>query len=410
AMLSRALRCAPWRSSPRRLLSAKAAAARRTPLFDLHTEFGGRMVEFAGHQLPVQYAAGGIVAEHKHARESAGLFDVSHMQQLRVCGVNRDSLVSFLTVADVAALAPGQACLSLFLNGQGRIMDDLIVSRCREPHFYLVTNAGCAEKIRAHLDHWAGVFQARALDVRLEYMDAALMALQGPRAAEVLAKGVTDFKLADLAFMHGRYATVFGVQDCRITRCGYTGMDGFEISVPPQGAMTVARALLDGPLVKPIGLGARDSLRLEAGLCLYGNDIDETRTPVEAGLMWTVSKRRRQEAQQRGSEAFLGGEQLAVASATKPEVRRVGLLGLEGPPARHGAAVFAENDGDEPIGVVTSGCMSPSLNQPVAMGYLRRANSAVGTPVRFEIRGKRYRGVVAKMPFLPATYYTGGLR
>ncbi len=354
----------------------------KTPLHALHVELGARLVAFAGYDMPVQYPAG-ILAEHAHTRAAAGLFDVSHMGQVRITGANAAKALEALVPGDIAGLQPGQMRYALLTNEVGGIIDDLMVTNLGG-EFRLVVNAACKVADVAHLR--SGLPDDCALEV-LE--DRALLALQGPGAADVLVRH--GAAVDDLVFMTAAECEIGGT-DCLVSRSGYTGEDGFEISVGVDEAEACARLLLSEREVEPIGLGARDSLRLEAGLCLYGHDIDGTTTPVEATLAWTIAKRRRAEGGFPGADIILG--QLAGGTAKK----RVGFL-VEGPaPAREGAEVMTV-DGTA-IGQVTSGGFGPTVGAPVAMGYVDRDSSGLGTRVDLMVRGRARPAEIAKMPFV----------
>ncbi|NBC33788.1 MAG: glycine cleavage system aminomethyltransferase GcvT [Alphaproteobacteria bacterium] len=372
-----------------------AEALKTTPLTDLHREFGGKMVPFAGYAMPVHYPAG-IMKEHLHTRTAAGLFDVSHMGQavLAPDGDDPAAALETLVPGELQALKPGRMRYTLLLNAEGGILDDLMVGRPTDPddkRLLLVVNAACKDADFAHI---AEKLKGRA---RLERADDhALLALQGPQAAEVFSRFVPE--AATLKFMSGMRATLLGV-DGWISRSGYTGEDGYEISVPADRAETLARDLLAQPEVLPIGLGARDSLRLEAGLCLYGHDIDETTTPVEANLAWAIGKRRRAEG------GFPGAETILKQLAEGPARRRVGLKPEGRAPVREGAPVT--DPAGAAIGTVTSGGFGPSVGAPVAMGYVATAQAETGTPLAFTVRGKSLPGHVADLPFVPQRYYRG---
>ena len=364
-----------------------------TPLHALHIELGAKMVPFGGYDMPVQYASG-ILAEHKHTRAAAGLFDVSHMGQVLLSGPGANAALETLVPVDIVDLAVFKQRYALFTNDQGGILDDLMVTR-RENDLFVVVNAACKAQDIAHL-------QARIghLCTVTPLPEQALLALQGPEAVTALARlneGVTK-----LVFMTGGHFALDGI-DCFVTRSGYTGEDGFEISVPADKAEQLARALLAQPEVKPIGLGARDTLRLEAGLCLYGHDIDTTTTPVEGSLTWAIQKVRRAGGARAGGYpgAAVIDAQLAQGAARK----RVGLISTERMPVREGAKVVDANGAE--IGVVTSGSLGPSLNQPVALAYVSTANAAVGTPVFALVRDKKVPMTVASTPFVPNRYHRG---
>ncbi|XP_058298242.1 aminomethyltransferase, mitochondrial isoform X2 [Hylobates moloch] len=405
-----------------RPLSCTQEVLRRTPLYDFHLAHGGKMVAFAGWSLPVQYRDS-HTDSHLHTRQHCSLFDVSHMLQTKILGSDRVKLMESLVVGDIAELRPNQGTLSLFTNEAGGILDDLIVTNTSEGHLYVVSNAGCWEKDLALMQDKLRELQNQGRDVGLEVSDNALLALQGPTAAQVLQAGVAD-DLRKLPFMTSAVMEVFGVSGCRVTRCGYTGEDGVEISVPVAGAVHLATALLKNPEVKLAGLAARDSLRLEAGLCLYGNDINEHTTPVEGSLSWTLETedvgRMRWltpvipalwEAEAGGSRGkrrraamdFPGAEVIVPQLKGKVQRRRVGLM-CEGAPMRAHSPIL--NMEGIKIGTVTSGCPSPSLKKNVAMGYVPCEYSRPGTMLLVEVRRKQQMAVVSKMPFVPTNYYT----
>ena len=352
----------------------------KTPLHAMHRKSGACMAPFAGYEMPLRYAAGDI-AEHRQARCRAALFDVSHMGQVRLVGPDADVALEQLVPGDIQGLGPRRMRYTLFTSDSGGILDDLIVARA-EDGLRLVVNAARKEHDIAHLSHHLG----RAVDVVPE-PDRALLALQGPAAAEVLAA------CADMAFMSWREAEVCGLP-VRVSRSGYTGEDGFELSVAADDAEALAARLLAHDAVAWAGLGARDSLRLEAGLCLYGHDIDETTTPMEAGLGWTVAKRRRQARNFPGAARILD---------QPPARRRVGLCPDGRVIARAGTSVL-DADGAV-VGSVTSGGFSPTLGGPVAMGYLPVAFAKPDIPVGFDIRGRVRPGRVTRLPFVPHNYF-----
>ncbi|XP_025910780.1 aminomethyltransferase, mitochondrial [Apteryx rowi] len=352
------------------------------------------MVPFAGWSMPVQYEPGHLES-HLHTRHHCSLFDVSHMLQSRVYGRDRVKFMESLVVGDIAELKPDQGTLTLLTNEKGGIVDDLIVTNTSEDHLYVVSNAGCADKDLAIMKDRVKELQAAGKDVHLEVLDNALLALQGPSMARVLQAGLSN-DLAKLSFMNSATMTVFGVPGCRVTRCGYTGEDGVEISVPAARVVELAERLLSDPEVWLAGLAARDSLRLEAGLCLYGNDIDETTTPVEASLVWTLGKRRRT------AMDFPGAAVIMSQITEKPKRKRVGLTSV-GPPIRPHTAILGPEG--RPIGTVTSGCPSPSLRKNIAMGYVEAAYSRAGTALTVEVRKKHHPALVTKMPFVPTHYY-----
>lgn len=358
------------------------------PLDTWHGLRGARMVPFAGYPMPIQYK--GIVAEHLWTRENAGLFDVSHMGQLVVSGEGVDAALEALMPADIAALGLGKLRYSLLLDENAGILDDLMIARW-PGGLYLVVNGSTKYDDIAHLrEHLPDEVTLNHLD------DRALLALQGPKAIEALARHTTgDDPLDVLTFMTGGRFTIGGV-DAWISRSGYTGEDGFEISLPAHAAETVADLLCGEPEVKPIGLGARDSLRLEAGLPLYGHDLDERSDPVMAGLTFAISKRRRD----RGG--YPGAAVVARHLVDGPPAKRVGLT-VEGRlPAREGADIYAR---DTLVGKVTSGGFSPSLQGPIAMGYVSSARAAINTSLEIDVRGRRLAATVVPMPFVPHRYH-----
>jgi aminomethyltransferase len=346
----------------------------KTVLHAEHVALNARMVDFGGFDMPVQYE--GIIAEHNWCRENAGIFDVSHMGQVWLHGENVAECLEKLVPADIQGIAPGQQRYSQFINEKGGIIDDLMITRpLAGTSLFLVVNAGCKEGDVAHM-------RAKLpLGIKIEtQFEKGLIALQGQKAHLVMQKLVPE--ALKLTFMQAQEFMWNGVM-LHISRSGYTGEDGFEISVPEAHAVALWRALLADPLVKPIGLGARDSLRLEAGLCLYGHDIDETTTPIEAGLLWSIQKNRRPD----------GG-------FPKP-ARRLVAFDIEGKmPVREGAIIMA---GEREIGKITSGGFSPTLNKPIAIGYI----SSDDTEVTLIVRGKAINAKVQKMPFVPHRYYRG---
>lgn len=371
----------------------EATALARTPLHALHVELGARMVPFAGYDMPVQYPAG-ILAEHTACRTAAALFDVSHMGQLRLEGEDAAAALETLVPMDIQGLGVGKQRYALFTNDVGGIQDDLMVTR-RENDLLLVVNAACKDADTAHLQRHIG---ARCRVVPMP--ERALLALQGPKAVDALARLAPGVRA--LTFMTGGAFSLEGA-DCYLTRSGYTGEDGFEISVPAEAAESLARALLAQPEVQPAGLGARDTLRLEAGLCLYGHDIDTHTTPVEAGLTWSIQKVRRAGGERAGG--YPGAAVIDAQLASGPTRKRVGLVGLDRTPVREGAPLVAA-DGHS-VGRVTSGTVGPTVKQPIAMGWLEAALAAAGAEVFAEVRGKRVPMRVAAMPFAPHRYHRG---
>jgi aminomethyltransferase len=374
-------------------------ALKHTPLYALHVELGARMVPFAGYAMPVQYQLG-VLKEHLHTREAAGLFDVSHMGQIVLrpkSGDLRDAALALerLVPIDVAGLAPGRVRYAFFTNAQGGMLDDLTVANLGD-RLLLVVNAACKDADEARLR------AALASDCEIERLDRALLALQGPKAEDVL--GVLNPECRSMRFMEARTLKLMGA-DCIVTRSGYTGEDGFEISVPGDIAREVTEGLLEHPAVAPVGLGARDSLRLEAGLCLYGADIDENTTPVEAGLAWAMQKVRRRGGAREG--VFPGAEIILDQLEHGAPRRRIGLKPQGRAPVRSGAPLFADETADAAIGRVTSGGFGPSLDAPIAMGYVPAALSAPGVRVFAELRGKRVPMSVVSLPFIAPNYKRG---
>jgi len=370
---------------------------KHTPLHALHVRLGGRMVPFAGYAMPVQYSSG-IIKEHLHTRAAAGLFDVSHMGQIALrprSGRVEDAARALETLlpGDIFGLPPGRQRYTLLTNDAGGILDDLMVSNHGD-HLMLVVNA--ARKVFDETHLRSQLSQSCMVEPLL---DRALIALQGPAAEAVLEALAPEVRA--LRFMDMRAATILGAT-CFVSRSGYTGEDGFEISLPAPAAEPLWDALLHNPLVAPIGLGARDSLRLEAGLCLYGADLDETTTPVEAALDWTIPKVRRASGERAGG--FPGAELILGQLAGGVTRRRVGLRPEGRAPVRAGAPLFRTEDDTAQVGVVTSGGFAVSLNVPVSMGYVPPDAAAPGTRVHTEIRGKRLGLTVSKLPFVPARY------
>jgi len=376
---------------------ANATSLKQTPLHALHIARGAKMVPFAGYDMPVQYAAG-VLKEHLHTRAAAGLFDVSHMGQIALrpkSGRLEDAALALerLVPQDIVAVAPGRQRYAQFTNGDGALLDDLMVANFGD-RLFVVVNAACKAEDEAHLR--AHLSDSCVIDV---LADRALIALQGPKAESALAKLGADVNA--LKFMDAGPRRVAGF-DCFVSRSGYTGEDGFEISVPAANAEALATMLLGNPDVLPIGLGARDSLRLEGGLCLYGHDIDTTTTPVEAALEWSVQKSRRSGGARAGG--FPGAAKILAQLDGGAARRRVGLRAEGRAPVREGALLFADATSAEPIGKVTSGGFGPSLNAPVAMGYVPTPLAAAGTAVFAEVRGQRLPMKVAATPFVPNTY------
>ncbi len=367
----------------------------RTPLDALHRSLGAKMVPFAGYEMPVQYDLG-VMKEHLHTRTKAGLFDVSHMGQVVLRATSYAEAargLERLVPVDVLGLAENRQRYGLFTNEDGGILDDLMLAN-RGDHLFLVVNAACKAQDIAHLK------AALEPDVTVTpIVDRALLALQGP-AAEAVLSGLNP-AVAAMRFMDVATVDLPGAT-CWISRSGYTGEDGYEISVPAAAAEGLARRLLGHPDVAPIGLGARDSLRLEAGLCLYGHDIDTTTSPVEAGLSWAIQKVRRAGGDREGG--FPGAAAILSQLADGPARRRVGLLPEGRAPMREGVEIFATDASDLPIGRVTSGGFGPTVGHPIAMGLLAADHTAPGTRVFGELRGKRLPARVATLPFTPARF------
>ena len=364
-----------------------------TPLDALHRALGGKMVPFAGYSMPVQYPLG-VLKEHLHTRTAAGLFDVSHMGQADLVGDDIAAAVEELVPGDIQSLKAGRIRYTQLLNEEGGIIDDLMIARPVDDdpnRLHVVVNAACKDKDYA-------VFEAHlkgrgTLERKSQH---ALLALQGPKAAEVLA--LFDPKCVTMPFMSLRPATIAGA-DVVVSRCGYTGEDGFEISVAADSSAGLAQALLDHADVEPIGLGARDSLRLESGLCLYGHDIDDTTSPVEADLVWSIGKRRRLEG------GFTGDARVLKELHEGASRLRVGFKPVGRAPAREGTVV--ETPEGDPVGIITSGGFGPTLEGPIAMGYVDKAYAQPGTRLHLIVRGKALEADVTSMPFVPQRYYRG---
>ncbi|WP_431322324.1 glycine cleavage system aminomethyltransferase GcvT [Rhizobium sp. YTU87027] len=372
------------------------AALKKTPLHALHLSLGARMVPFAGYDMPVQYPAG-VMKEHIQTRTSAGLFDVSHMGQVVIkakSGKYEDAALALesLVPVDILGLAEGRQRYGFFTDENGGILDDLMITHL-DDHLFVVVNAACKDADLSHLQKHLG----DTCDITL--LDRALIALQGPRAVEVLAELWAD--VAAMKFMDVRHCRLHDVS-CLVSRSGYSGEDGFEISIPADKAEDVARRLLEHPDVEPIGLGARDSLRLEAGLCLYGNDIDTTTTPVEAALEWGMQKTRKTGGARAGG--FPGADRILIELERGTARRRVGLKPEGKAPVRGHSKLFADSEGKTEIGEVTSGGFGPSVEHPVAMGYVTVAQAAVGTQIYAEVRGKFLPVTVSTLPFITPTY------
>ncbi len=390
-------------AAPAAAAQGATASLARTPLFDLHVALGAKMVPFAGYEMPVHYPAG-TLAEHRHTREKAGLFDVSHMG-LAVLKTSEAApgtpeahkavaaAIETLVPGEIARLAPGRMRYTVFLSADGGILDDLMITRPCEPDaagsLFLVVNAAVKARDFAHVEaQLAGRAHLEIAD------DRALLALQGPQAAAVLSRLVPE--AADMAFMSS-LGTQIDAIPVTISRCGYTGEDGFELCMPSNQATAIAERLLGEAEVAPIGLGARDTLRLEAGLCLYGHDIDETTSPIEADLAWTVAKRRREAGD------FPGAERILRELREGPARRRVGIRPEGRAVAREGAIIRDEAGAE--IGRLTSGGFGPTIGGPVAMGYVASGHAAPGTALQVEVRGKAVPARVTPLPFVPHRYH-----
>ena len=370
---------------------------KHTPLYQLHLDLGARMVPFAGYEMPVQYP-NGILKEHLHVRAAAGLFDVSHMGQFEIRSRNGDSegvarALESVVPMDIVGLAPGRQRYALLTNEHGGIRDDLMIARLGD-RFLIVANAACKDADEVYLRE--AMSHACTIE-RLE--DRALVALQGPGAEAALAGLAPDVR--SMRFMDFRTTDVMNVA-CFVSRSGYTGEDGFEISLPASHAEAVARELLKNSNVAMIGLGARDSLRLEAGLCLYGSDLDATTTPVEAALEWSIQKARRTGGSREGN--FPGAQTILHQLVSGVPRRRVGLRPEGRAPIRHGAKLFSDQDVADAIGVVTSGGFGPSVNAPVAMGYVTSTGDVAGGTIYADLRGTRVPLRLSALPFISTTY------
>lgn len=360
-------------------------SAKQTQLYDLHVELGGKMVEFAGWSLPIQYPSG-LMTEHKQCREKAALFDVSHMGQVELRGENAAEKLEALVPASLTTLAEGRARYTFFTNDDGGIMDDLIVSNAGD-HLFVVVNASMRDQDIPHMRN-------NLADVEVnEIHDRSLIAIQGPAAERVVSLHCPE--AAELKFMQTTTANILGSQ-CRISRLGYTGEDGYEISIPDAAAEKITRAFLSHEDCEPAGLGARDSLRLESGLCLYGNDIDNSTSPVEASLVWAIQKRRREEG------GFPGAERILAELESGTSRKLVGIKPDGRAPARAGVEVHSPEG--EAIGIITSGGFGPTVNGPVAMGYVSTEHSEPGCKLDLIIRGKPHPAEVVLLPFIKQNY------
>ena len=387
-----------------------STALLKTPLYDLHVALGARMVPFAGYAMPVQYPSG-LVAEHHHTRAAAGLFDVSHMGQLRLVGPDAAAAFETLMPVDVIDLAVGKQRYGLLTNEAGGIIDDLMFFKVADDEIFVIVNGACKVGDIAHIQQHIG---NRCQIVTLP--THGLLALQGPQAVAVMSRlAPANSSIEKLVFMTGGRFTIAGA-DCFVTRSGYTGEDGFEISVSAEQTEMLAKALLAEPEVKPIGLGARNSLRLEAGLCLYGQDIDATTNPVEAGLGWAMQKVRRAEGARAGG--YIGATNIIAFQAINTPAseqndrkngklirKRVGLIALDRVPVREHTEL--QDASGKRIGEVTSGLLAPTIDKPIAMGYVSAEFAAVGTRISAIVRGKVVAMEVAAMPFVPTRYFRG---
>jgi len=382
-------------------LATPSEELKKTGLYDFHLDNGAKMVPFAGYSMPLSYGDVGQVASHNYVRNSVGIFDVGHMVQSNLRGASAAAFLEWLTPSSLSSLPPYSSTLSVILNAKGGIIDDTIITKHASDAFYVVTNAGRRDRdlshLREKLEEWNASDRAKDGKVELEVLDGwGLLALQGPEAAEYL-QGLTSFDLKELTFGKSAFVPIEGF-NLHVARGGYTGEDGFEISIPPSHTAEVAK-LLSKSLVQLTGLGARDSLRLEAGMCLYGNDLDEDTTPVEAGLTWVIGKERRE------SGGFIGAEGVIKHLKEGPPRRRVGLV-IEGAPARQGAKIFAPA-GKDLIGAVTSGIPSPTLSKNIAMAYVQTGFHKKGTEVEVDVRNKLRKAVVTPMPFVKPKYWRG---
>ncbi len=366
---------------------------KQTPLHALHQALGARMVPFAGYEMPVQYPQG-VLREHLHTRAHAGLFDVSHMGQVLVRGAGATAALERLMPADLAGLAVGRQAYSLFTNETGGILDDLIITRWGDEEFFVVVNAACKEQDLAYLRSALGGQEV------IEFEDRALLALQGPRAAELFESVAPEARA--LVFMSGAPMDIDGAA-CFVTRSGYTGEDGFEISLPARAATALAQRLLAIDGVWPIGLGARDSLRLEAGLCLYGHDMNASTTAVEAGLQWAIARARRPGGARAGG--YPGAAALAEQLERGTARKRVGLVGDGKTPVREGTMIVDQHAAS--VGQVCSGGFAPSFGGPVAMAYVDSAHAAIGTRLQAVVRDRPRPVTVATMPFVARRYFRG---
>ncbi|CAE6468650.1 unnamed protein product [Rhizoctonia solani] len=361
------------------------------------------MVPFAGYSMPLQYGTVGQIASHNHVRQSVGLFDVSHMVQSYISGPSATAFLEYLTPSSLSSLPEFSSTLSVLLNENGGIIDDTIISKHAPDVYYVVTNAGRRERdlawFQEQIEKWNNEEgKGRGKEVNIEVLENwGLVALQGPKAAEVL-QNISSFDFTSLVFGRSAFVDITGIR-CHVARGGYTGEDGFEISIPPEHTVNITE-LISKPPVQLTGLGARDSLRLEAGMCLYGNDLDETTSPVEAGLSWVIGKSRKEKG------GFIGAETVLKQLKEGVTRRRVGFVIPEAP-AREGAKIFAVDSPETQIGVVTSGIPSPTLGTNIAMGYIKHGHHKKGTKVLIDVRKKLRDAEVKGMPFVPTKYWKG---
>ncbi|PCH36479.1 glycine cleavage system T protein [Wolfiporia cocos MD-104 SS10] len=395
------LRVAPTALRARTLATASSEKLSQTALYDFHLKNGAKMVPFAGYSMPLSYGDVGAVASHHHVRNSVGLFDVGHMVQSNFRGATASAFLEWLTPSSLSSLTPYSSTLSVLLNERGGIIDDTVITKHADDAFYVVTNAGRRERDLAwfapKVEEWNASERAQAGKVEHEVLEGwGLLALQGPEAAKYL-QALTAFDLQALTFGRSAFVPIEGF-NLHVARGGYTGEDGFEISIPPSQTVEVAEVLAKPP-VQLTGLGARDSLRLEAGMCLYGQDLDEDTSPVEAGLTWVIGKDRRETGD------FIGAEGVRKHLKDGPPRRRVGMI-VEGAPARQGAKILTPSS-NELIGTVTSGIPSPTLGKNIAMGYVQSGWHKKGTEVVVEVRNKPRPAVLTPMPFVKPRYYRG---
>uniref|UniRef100_A0A0K0EIB0 Aminomethyltransferase n=1 Tax=Strongyloides stercoralis TaxID=6248 RepID=A0A0K0EIB0_STRER len=375
---------------------------KRTCLYELHKKYNGKMVQFAGYEMPVEYDKHSLIDSVKHTRSDVSIFDVSHMLQTHIKGKDCISFIESLTTSDVEGLKENSGALSVFTNEKGGIEDDLIVSKTSNGYLYMVTNAGCINKDLPYLLTNAEKWRKNGKDVEIEVLEnRGLVAVQGPQTSSLL-KNETDINMDELYFMNTTIGTVFGISDCRVTRCGYTGEDGVEISVDPHKASLLVERMLSNEKninVRLAGLGARDVLRLEAGLCLYGNDINETTTPIEGNISFVVAKRRRETLGFPGAEKIV--KQLNEKKCPK---KRVGFIAEPGRAPRSHIPIIDPLD-KACIGFITSGAPSPLVGKNISMGYIDFADAKIGKTVLADFGKKQVKITVSKMPFVKTNYY-----